>query len=479
MLITGWLARSLCRIRRTSEVVSRRTGVRIGAAFLLGMALVVVDPFGLDDFSDRAMRDAVLRIASPSLIGVADESVVALISDDTLAEHSLYWPLSYGTYASMLEAYVLLEPRAIVIDVSFADRRPDPTIDRFVGALIEASEVVPIYIVAASPETGAAVFARSELAELSGRRNITFVSGLSEYSDRTGWVYRLGPDARGALPVARALYERFCREEESPCMLDTARPMEVVWAGPSDRSCASTTRHLCEHLELGFFARFFRVVRQGLFPTWTVDDLVDPSLQTKAWPVDTFDAFVLARGEYRDEASQAVRGRVLFVGADLAASGDHVRVPIYQSVAGVFVHAMALHNLNAYENDYIKTGGIIGLGGFYNDIIMFCIGFFVQIVSVFLIHNYIGAIIPKSDYRYRILRTRGASILSINIRSIFWSAISILLVPVSVFILSLIMCFSFVFIFRQSPAYFGSFIAVPALMSIVFRYRFGSVRSDL
>lgn len=479
MLITGWLARALHRIRRLSEAVSRRTGVRVGAAFLLGMTLVVVDPFGLDDFSDRAMRDAVLRIASPSLIGVADDSVVALISDDTLAENSLYWPLNYGTYASMLEAYVLLEPRAIVIDVSFADRRPDPTIDRFVGALIEASEFVPIYIVAASPETGAAAFARPELAVLSGRENITFASGLSEYSDRTGWVYRLEADARGALPVARALYERFCRDEETFCMLDTVRPMEVVWAGPSDRSCASATRSLCEHLELGFFARLFRVVYQGLFPSWTVDDLVDPALQTKAWPVDTFDAFVLARGGYRDEASQAVSGRVLFVGADLAASGDHVRVPIYQSVAGVFVHAMAWHNLNVYGNSYIKTGGIIGLGDLYNDVIMFCSGFFIQILMIFFIYNFTRHIFSKSKYKYRIFWIDDNSRVLIDIGSIYLDFVLTIFVSICVLFMSILMCFSFFVIFRQSPAYLGSFIAVPALMSIVLRYRAGSGHSDL
>lgn len=353
----------IMRWRRAPQAVAV-TALRAGAAFAIGLVLLIVDPFGFSATLDRVGREAFYKVFAPTFDSRDVPATVVLIDDAFLARQGLYWPMPYVAHAGLIRAIASYAPSSIFIDVVFIDEIPDRSLPNFIATLETIAETTPVFLAAASSETGAPTPIRPELQELIDRsEGITLVSILYGPGRDTDRAYRLRPDSMGRPAAAVAIYEQTCASSPRGCReIDVSADLDLVWGLPDRATCEGASGagapcgRIAHHAALRFLRLFIGGALGGAAPRFLREpDPVDVP------GVPSVSAGAVAQGAYRDQLTPLLHERAVFYGANLALNGDRVRSPVNGETPGVFAHATAFANLELYGARFVRAAPPLGL----------------------------------------------------------------------------------------------------------------------
>ena len=168
----GPVSRTLARGVRTRSrwkafARARRSGGCSAFSSLFSAYQIWMNPFGFSDLTQRYTQDiSNLLITGPYLYPQTghDAISVALVDDTTLANMQMPWPWSYGAQARALDSLLAYKPRAVIVDILFADPRKDDTLPELIGEIGRFKAAgVPLYFVGATDLPAGTPAIRKEL----------------------------------------------------------------------------------------------------------------------------------------------------------------------------------------------------------------------------------------------------------------------------------------------------------------------------
>ena len=308
------------------------------------------------------------------------ETITVVTLDDVdLQSYGLSWPVPLDYYQRLIDRIVTFQPKALFIDVLFLDNRDDKLVDRLRKSTCRASDAgVPVFIATLARPDGTlatdkpGVLPASNVEEaLFGARNSlgkpcvipTLANIAPDKLDQSQWQYPLERNAEnGRSSVALAMY---CHFNQDQCPRDISEPQALIWgtraattneqtmisrnaAGDVNPSCRSLW-HMSEAIP-GLSLLQTMTSHSPQLPLCPYHQVV---------PVRAFqylDSPAAGYGFSAAEMKTALNGKMVLIGADLAASGDNVISPFHGRLPGVHVHAMALDNLIETHGHYIEDG---------------------------------------------------------------------------------------------------------------------------
>ncbi|QGZ60903.1 CHASE2 domain-containing protein [Paraburkholderia acidisoli] len=369
------------RKRKLGAALSKRTILQALLAIVLGIvaALVLPHVFG-EEFATRKAARVYAPVAGQIYgTGSRDGISVMLIDDAALSQAGQTWPASYGYYARLLRGMQSYHPRAVFFDIVFKDARPDPALAPFVQGLCALREAGTRVYLAATPDAHGKLRVRDGLAQYAGRCfDLVAVSYSPDEIDKLAWSYPLeqrtgeGPAQRSA---ALAIHDDFAKRP----LADARTPMALLWglepaadglrllAQPEAREsdAAPAPKAPAEGGEANAanedgapeaaepYCRtdhgFAEILPFGPHQ-WLFHDAEKPVCVFH----ETVYAYDLANDDDEGEAmlKRALTNRVVMIGTARSYSNDYVNSPIHGRIPGVYLHAMALDNLDTFGDQY-------------------------------------------------------------------------------------------------------------------------------
>jgi CHASE2 domain-containing sensor protein len=368
------------RFRNPDETEVRRHAAKTPFLWVylivLGIATfqIYADPLGFDGLTERYLQQLVnLTLTGPLYPSAGQNEVsVVLIEDATLDYLDLIWPWPYGEHARALDAILAYEPRAVAVDILFADARDDPSLEQLLFVIERYARFgVPFYLVGSSrisPPVREELLNSSALV-IDGQINLP--EGVArQYPESVSCLYSDGENCPSlALRIYEDLYE-----EDVPRSSDGETALELVWGvdtHPINRKIVREESVQCP-AEAGILTRVYRALVD-------VDQLRSPCPHTARIPAEA-----LLVGTPDDDIQMAIKDRVVFYGARLEGSDDVAFTPANGLLAAVFVHAMALDNVISFEgrpkrNTITLSGVTLG-----NDTIKVIVAAFILLVATSL-----------------------------------------------------------------------------------------------
>ena len=304
---------------------------------------IYADPLGFDGVTEGYSQQLInLTLTGPLYPDEGrDDVAVALIEEETLSYLGMQWPWPYGEHARALDALLAYNPRAVAIDILFADAREDPSLEQLLFVIERYQRFgVPLYLVG-SPRLDPPV--REELLNSSA----TVVAGTINLADGMARQYpesvRCLEGNESVCPsLAVKIYEDLY-ESDVPLAGDGETAIELVWGVDThplnrewvrvaDADGAETT---CPP-DVGIATRVYRALVD-------VDRLRSPCPHTGYFALED-----ILRGGDDEEIRELIEGNIVFYGARLEGSEDLAFSPANGLLPGVFVHAMALDNIIAF-----------------------------------------------------------------------------------------------------------------------------------
>ena len=296
---------------------------------------------------------------------------VVLVDDSALASWEADWPMTFRHHAGVLNAILRCEPRTLMIDVLFFDRRGerDRTLDQLVNVLDSGRRAgTQIFLGADTADT-----VRTRVIE--PLRKVTIPAIIEWPRSASPLYYPLGGGKAGgrggddgaALTIYRHI--RAAREQDEVSgpsdefRHSFAAPMQVFWGDRApDVNLDQIGRGVtCREVGRNAGVRFLELVRSNLFAD-------QPFYQSCPYPalVPARDLVRLRRdgrevGGRRSQCTAnetlagAIRGRHVFYGMEIEGAADIVETPTHGPTSGVFMHAMALDNLLSLGPRYFRA----------------------------------------------------------------------------------------------------------------------------
>nr|TFG54372.1 MAG: CHASE2 domain-containing protein [Hyphomicrobiales bacterium] len=337
------------RFRNPDETQIRRFAAQTPFLWVYLIVLLIAtfqiyaDPLGFDGLTERYSQQLVnLTLTGPLYPNTGRDQVsVALLEDDTLAELDLLWPWPYGEHARALDAILAYEPRAVAVDILFADARDDPSLEQLLFVIERYARFgVPLYFVG-SPNVNPPV--RVELSNSSARivaGTINLAEGVArQYPESVNCLNGRNANCPSlAIRIFQDLYANV------PLSGDAETALELVWGvdtHPINRQLMRVVDGQGNAMqcptEAGIITRIYRALVD-------VDQLRSPCPHTGVIPLES-----LLFGVPDDDIQTLIKDRIVFYGAKLEGSEDLAFSPANGLLAGVFVHAMALDNIISFE----------------------------------------------------------------------------------------------------------------------------------
>ncbi|WP_321879162.1 CHASE2 domain-containing protein [Paraburkholderia bannensis] len=364
-----------------AELLSHRTIWKAVFAVLLGIAGALLLPklFG-EEFATRQAARLYAPLAGMAYGAGSRERVsVLLIDDASLAQAGQTWPASYGYYARLLRGVEIYRPRAVFLDIVFRDARPDPTFDAFAQRLcaLQASGI-KVYLAATAGSDGA-LRLRTGLDELRGRCfEPVAVTYQPDEVDKVAWSYPLEPRGPGGVArrsAALVIHDDFA----SRPIAAPAEAMALSWGltpareglrrlveerNESDGGTRADNAPVASPNEQGEAGRNSAMQAQSYcradYGPWEIVPfgVRNARFNDAEKPVcvfhDTAYAYDLANGAEDTDSflEHTFKDRIVMIGTARQFSNDYVNSPIHGRIPGVYLHAMALDNLDTYGDDY-------------------------------------------------------------------------------------------------------------------------------
>ncbi|MFL9879180.1 CHASE2 domain-containing protein [Herbaspirillum rhizosphaerae] len=345
-------------------VLFRRIALESATALCIGILLAFLWPKIVgEEFSTRSNA----RIYAPftgKLYGAAarEHTSVVLIDNAALNDAGEAWPPHYSYHARLLKALARYRPRAVFLDIYFAQVRDDATIALLTKSLCALQEQgTPVFLGVSPDATGNALL-RPELESLAGR---CFQKVALQYTpdslDRLAWAYPLESEEENsreeALPsAALAIYrEAFGRqlhvEDNELALTWGLQPATygLRWLAAEDKENKQAQQESGNRL---YCRQDFGVLElaPAIVKNWQHHDAEKPVCVYH----ETLYASDLASSSEEEEAvlKRLLEDRVVMVGAALSGGGDRVLSPLHGRIPGVYLHAMALDNLLTFGHRY-------------------------------------------------------------------------------------------------------------------------------
>lgn len=337
------------------------------------LALMAFDVFGIRTATDEISRAGFLKVYAPHYCSTAvnDIAVITFRDEDLRAgafglfseseRPSTSWPLTFDDRALMLRYLEAAQPAAVFLDLYMvSDNNGDPGLPRFLDALSDIVERgdMPLYLAEMPGFTADPVASQilpGILATGVRRTMVGWQDSASNYpllvNTRTGaGASGGGPDAMRT--AAADLYAKHLERSgrQLPFALTEAAPMRVAW-GMRDTGTAPSQPVVCPGLGERI-AKSISIAGSALFVSdETRDDWTQLSQHFFHQDISARDFVDWAENGV---LANALRGKIVLVGADLDGIPDLFSSPIQGDVPGVHLHAMALDNLITLGPDYFR-----------------------------------------------------------------------------------------------------------------------------
>jgi CHASE2 domain-containing sensor protein len=336
------------------------------------LAFLVHWLFG-EEFATRQQARVYAPIAGANYgNGKKGDIRVVLIDDAALAKAEQVWPAQYSYSARLLSAIAQYKPKAIFVDIYYGAARDDASLPALTRALCKIRQQgVPVFLAAARDGAGNYPL-RTEIDALAGT---CFDKVAIQYApddiDRLAWSYQLevhppGHGAHAAPPLksaALALYEVGGHHLEVD-----HHPLALTWG-------SSAASNGIGWLKDGASKKSYCRPSHG----W--GELLPPGVRNSLWhdtdePLcvfhETLSALAFAQTSVEDDARLRgdIAGKTVLVGLANTDSADFVLSPLHGRIPGIYLHAMALDNLEVAANDYARQMHL-GIGREYGVMILF------------------------------------------------------------------------------------------------------------
>jgi len=352
----------------SSGVLVKRTALESLTALCVGILLAFLWPKLVgEEFSTRS--NARLYAPFPAEwynAAAREQTSVLLIDNAALNDAGEAWPPHYSYHARLLKALARYRPRAIFLDIYFAQVRDDATIALLTRSLCALQEQGTQVFLGVSPDATGATQLRPELEGLAGR---CFQKVALQYTpdslDRLAWAYPLEneeeKDRHGeampsaALAIYRQAFGRQLQVEDNELALTWGlHPANygLRWLAAENKESKEDKQ---AHEESGgrlYCRQDFGVLElaPAIVKNWLHHDAEKPVCVYH----ETLYAGDFATNSEEEEAAlkRLLEGRVVMVGAALSGGGDRILSPLHGRIPGVYLHAMALDNLLTFGHRY-------------------------------------------------------------------------------------------------------------------------------
>jgi hypothetical protein len=458
--------------------------IRIALYMLFGWWLLTYDPLGFGNFSGRVSEGILYNIAAPfygdGVLSGSDATPetppvswnkhisVMLFDDSALKASDISWPVSIDVHTKLLsDLYKTYKPAAIMIDLSFIDRRDGQkeNLDAFRALLlkIQKEKTTTVYLAAdsARPEDSNILEELRDAATLVAAAwpapHFAFEDPLYYPMAQRDTDKLVAADEGPAYAIYRDLCQKYTGELRAsmhcpdnnwlaPGFQD---PMQVVWgveAPDLNWDQSNLGEHFnCKAVSQSLFSRLLA------FANYKFSDSDEEFLQTCPYAqlilVRNFrDAKFRAHKDveeaFANALGQSSEGpKIIFYGAQLLGMEDSLYNYTHGKVAGVYLHAMALDNLLTFGSEYIRFGTEAWKTNLINLMLLLA----VATTSVILTDIGNGKI--EAIKKLRSLKSLTDKISNYWLGRLFMESLSILAVWA---VILAIMCVAFV-IFRLTP----------------------------
>lgn len=355
-----------------SEPPTRRYLGPLYRSFVV-LALMAFDVFGIKTATDEISRAGFLKVYAPHYCSAAvnDIAVITFRDEDLRAgpfglfseseRPSTSWPLTFDDRALMLRYLEAAQPAAVFLDLYMvSDNHGDPGLPGFLEALSGIVErgTMPLYLAEMpgfSADPVASQILPGILATGVRRTLVGWQDSAANYplmvDTRTGAV--ASKDSPDAMRTAAAdLYAAHLARlgAELPFAPTEAAPMRVAW-GMRDAGTAPDQPVACRGLGERLAASLSIAGAALLVSDETRNDWTQLSRQFFHRDISAQDFVDWAENGV---LANALRGKIVLVGADLDGIPDLFSSPVQGDVPGVHLHAMALDNLITLGPDYFR-----------------------------------------------------------------------------------------------------------------------------
>nr|WP_321466947.1 CHASE2 domain-containing protein [uncultured Desulfobulbus sp.] len=373
------------------NVLCYRTLIIIFFAAILSTFFSKFDPFGVKSAASMHSEEIFMRvIGGPWYQSKGSNSItVVLVDEDYLSQVGESWPLTYIQQSFLLNDILQYEPKAIFLD--FLYRHNHETVEgglqQLVRTIDHASDIgVPIFLPylverqlgrntcdASSMGDGIGDGAVSNnetvIAEIQGSKAVRTYIGWSGCGSRyPGYVGAVPRLQTPALALYRYLCEhadhgraKACKPAFDDALSNFNAPMVVNWgSGVSrlQRSVPGGVYDFCTPRAETVWQKVRYSVRQlssALQQSFSESD--ERGEREECMFTDTVHATWLnvTQNAVPEFLRNALKGKLVLVGAKVDGVNDHIITPVNGQVPGVYLFAMALDNYMTYEDDYFKS----------------------------------------------------------------------------------------------------------------------------
>jgi CHASE2 domain-containing sensor protein len=325
-------------------------------AVLMVFVLTIFDPFDFESATSRQSAIIFYKLYATLYPNTFQNNIsVVLLDDSILTDWDEPWPPSHRLHSEILSTILSFEPMAVLVDMFFDYPRESDHFDMTEKVLKNAR--APIFMIEASPSTGAPRLARPEVLAMAAQpgAKVTLVS--AEVGDLQQPLLRLDSNPK---PAALAVYLALCLQIAKATCPDpeTWKPrgeMEVAWGlQPTDFNCEraanapAPTRYVCDDLLSSLPGRLVQLLWESVVPRdWAL---------TNPMPIpyhSVISANNLLDGGLRSKLMPLLKDRIVIYGADIPLEKDYVYSPVHGLIPGVFIHAMAIDNLLTFGDRFI------------------------------------------------------------------------------------------------------------------------------
>lgn len=281
-----------------------------------------------------------------------------------LRETGSSWPITYGQHADWILRIVEdqnARPKAIFLDVTFTQKRDDPSVDQLLAGLCKAKNEfrVDIYLAAlASPKDGQ-LHVRADLEQgvKEGCFKLVSVNYSPDPIDRLSWDYPMqshvgvngwvsnlpSTDA----PVLNSAALAIANGSAGLHTPSDDESLALVWGVINDQPSENKPDIFgyCRDGDKSMFRLVPGVIR-GVFNGEDSRPICPYNLTYSVAQLATLPEAQLV---------QSLKDRYVLIGAVVPGHNDLIDSPVHGTIPGVFLHAMALDNLLTFGSKYKRS----------------------------------------------------------------------------------------------------------------------------
>ncbi|MND79726.1 CHASE2 domain protein [compost metagenome] len=392
---------------------------RIGLYLMLGYWGLFCDPFGLSSAADKALSDQLGRFrafshpvapAPVTVVAIDYPSIAGLHNDGKGWLEANDWPLTYADHGRILRDLALPKsgepaPAAIFYDIFFERPRTTSGDLQQLGRVLERLDANPvasrIHLAGGGSFVPMSPQAREQLQSAS-----LAVSAWDGVGDLYPLKAPLGT-ATTAEPVATAagaLYQDLCKARAEDCRWAEAASLpelSIQWAMTSRDDCRA------EHAS---------ALRDVISILWRLAGLSTAAENPTAacMPVHQVRLSQLY-GEHpvslRPPRLKPGEPFVVLVGNVMPSLNDYVQSPLYGQVAGVYLHANALANLDERGEHYIHQSDS-QIANFLFLLVMILMCMHLQGTLGWQVQTRKSSAAEKDSFVFKIMKTLGFTALN-------------------------------------------------------------------